>query len=64
MQLPRVYAAEAPDLPIFEKLITWFWPYLTSLGQLLLYRWRIKPKERKVAEAGCFRKQIIQLLDG
>lgn len=60
VEYPRVHGA--CRLPILREPITWFRPYQCSLGQLLLYRWRVRPKERAASEL--FTKRVIHMRDG
>lgn len=59
----QLYSTSGLQLDILTKPIIWFKPILTSLGQLMLYRFKIKPNEIKSSNAS-FRKQIIRLTDG
>lgn len=61
-EIPRVYSSVPVQLDILKRPIVWFKPYLTSLGQLLLYRFKTKPMELRAATQ--LRKRIIQMDDG
>jgi len=62
-EYPRVYTLEASSLDIFKKPIIWFKPYLSGLGQLLVYRFKIKPNEKGIARDN-FHKRILRMSDG
>ncbi len=61
-EYPRVYSNVPIFLPILREKITWFKPSLSSIGQVFLYRFRIKPREIDASKT--FKKQIIQMGDG
>lgn len=61
-EYPKVYSASPLALPILHEKITWFRPYLTTLGQMMLYQFKVKPKEISIAAS--FKKQIIEMRDG
>ena len=60
-EYPRVYSNGPLNLPILKKPIIWFKPYLNSFGQILLYRFRVKPQELSWAKQ--FTRQIIRMSD-
>lgn len=62
-EYPRVYSASKTTLDILTKPITWFKPFLSGIGQLLLYRLKIKPRERRAADQ-LLEKKIIHMSDG
>lgn len=62
-EYPQVYSNSNIVLDILRRPIVWFKPLLTSLGQLLLYRVKIKPFELKCASE-LFDKKIIKMDDG
>lgn len=49
-EYPQVFATQDPDLAILSKPIRWFQPFQYSLGQILLYRLKIRPIEKQVAK--------------
>ena len=61
-EYPRVFSSSNIKLDILSKPIIWFKPYLTTIGQVLLYRLKIKPVELKTADQ--LDKKIIKLNDG
>jgi predicted alpha/beta-fold hydrolase len=61
-EYPKVYSASSLDLPILKEKITWFKPYLTTVGQMMLYQFKVKPKELSMAAS--FKKHIIEMRDG
>lgn len=63
MEYPQVYSKTNIGLDILRKPIIWFKPLLTSLGQLILYRFKIKPFELKCATE-LFDKKILKMEDG
>lgn len=63
-EYPVVYSSRlSAKLDILTKPITWFKPYLTSLGQLFVYRTQIKPREVRTAHTAMI-KTVIQMKDG
>lgn len=62
-EYPQVYSATDLNLDILTEPVRWFKPFYTSLGQMFLYRLRIKPSETKYAEE-LLVKKIIQMNDG
>lgn len=62
-EYPQVYSRSGINLDIFNKPIIWFKPFLTSFGQLILYRWKIKPIETQTANT-MMAKKIIKMKDG
>ena len=61
-EYPQVYSKTNIKLDILTKPIKWFKPFLTSLGQIILYRFKIKPFELYVASL--LDKKIIRMNDG
>ncbi len=61
-EIPQVYSAYPVFLDILTKPITWFKPYMTGLGQMILYRLKIKPMEEQAAND--FHRSIIRMNDG
>ena len=59
-EYPQVYSNTNIVLDILRKPIVWFKPSLTSLGQLILYRFKVKPLELKSAD-DLFSKKIIKM---
>ena len=62
-EYPRVYSKSNIALSIFKKPIKWFKPFLSSLGQLVLYRFKIKPLEQLSANK-MLETKIIKMIDG
>ena len=62
-EYPKVYSTSNIFLDILSKPIKWFKPYSSSLGQLILYRFKVKPKELRSAD-NILNKQIIRMRDG
>lgn len=62
-EYPQVYSTSNIKLDILSKPIIWFKPVYSSLGQLILYRFKIKPNELRCSNEA-FRKQIIKMQDG
>lgn len=61
-EYPKVYSVSLPDLSILKQPIKWFKPYLTTLGQLLIYRMRMKQQEDNAAGVS-MQKVIIRMRD-
>lgn len=59
---PKVYSTSDIVLDIYSKPITWFKPYLTTLGQFFLYNFKVKPKE--IDGSKLLKKQIIRMRNG
>lgn len=62
-EYPKVYSSNKSNLEILNRPVKWFKPYYTSLGQMLLYRLKIKPLETKFANT-LLTKRIIKMNDG
>lgn len=62
-EYPEVHTSGDVDLSILSRPIRWFKPFYTGLGQMLLYRFRVKPNESKYAEE-LLSKKIIKMNDG
>lgn len=63
-ETPTVYSTAGLFLPILSAPVTWFRPFLSGIGQLLLYRLKIKPRELKTASGKTFKKFILEMDDG
>ena len=62
-EFPVVYTKSNITLDILSQPLVWFKPFLSSLGQLLLYRFKIKPIEQSTAKEMLDTK-IIRMEDG
>ncbi|KAL3668760.1 hypothetical protein V7S43_006055 [Phytophthora oleae] len=62
-EYPTVYSSGPIFLDILRRPITWFKPYLTALGQILIYRMQIKKQEVRAAQLS-MSKTIIKMRDG
>lgn len=62
-EYPKVYTKSDIVLDILKKPIVWFKPLLSSLGQLMVYRFKIKPLEEFSAKTMLDTK-IIRMTDG
>lgn len=62
-EYPKVYTRRSVNLEILKKPVTWFKPFYTSLGQMLLYRLKIKPLESKYSSS-LLTNKIIKMNDG
>lgn len=62
-EYPLVYSASKTTLDILTRPIIWFKPLLSTIGQFIYYRYKIKPMEVKVAET-MFDKKILKMEDG
>lgn len=62
-EYPKIYSACNITLDIFTKPIVWFKPLLGNIGQLMLYRFKVKPNEDKIANE-LLQTQIIKMNDG
>ncbi len=61
-EYPKVYSANHIPLSILKQPITWFKPYMTGLGQVFVYRMRMKKQEREAAKSDMSRV-IIRMQD-
>lgn len=61
-EYPQVFSTSTITLDILQKPIVWFKPFLTSIGQVFLYRFKIKPVELRRANE--LDKKIIKMKDG
>ncbi len=62
-EYPRVYSVSRKCLDILKQPVKWFRPSLSGLGQLFIYRMRIRPNELQAAES-IMQKTIIRMKDG
>lgn len=62
-EYPQIHTSLELGLDILKRPIKWFKPFYSSIGQMLLYRLRVKPYETMYADE-LLTKSILKMKDG